>query len=1027
MQHRLWDLAFLQGMWQDASACCAHLKQQHVYAHGFHFPIVAAVSTVAAEIANEWSRQVLGKKRAIMKHFKMRRDRRVAVAADWSGPLPPKQQQPGNQTKAKHLLGFMMNFGLSGGMNPAGDTLAVHRWWDFGLYVQSLKADWGFAVGCRRPPGLDIQQALPGFPYEVTGHASLAYDAVSIFCVASLATSVQWMPDKSKSTRSCWVNIAGAEIHSALYVPPPSSVAKEERHSIVLSYFQEWDAVVSEVNRTDQKMASRTLISGCGDLNMTPDLKLLFEQCLQARGLWWALQPTAATHVKGGILDFFWCERDSAKAPPILHDGQVCLSRGCRNPLCGNLADATASKDLDHYAWTFTTTLTRFPAADTAFGLYFSKDADMWECAVHSLGEKVMELLALDLSTALPSSQAWPWLTSKQRKCALNACAGLWDVLMTMVGYGAGLVTLKPLSRSPKVPKAVKQAFHAMVRLSKLKPHGATPAEALRMKQAAQHEYRQQVALHRKAALKFRCSRYLQLCTSKDPQADAFLSKCLKKNASGLPDNMVNDEGEVLHSQDVLHGAASYLVQLQCPPPFADMDHRVQCDNVLLQVRSEMRSRVNDSLPLTVPKITPELLSNAYQGIDPSAECCGLPYVALLVPNPAHVSWVHSLHSLMHAFAVSPFVWTKQSLYHSLKPGRSPNAFMSYRVLGLNTAQGRLQEELFIQFEPDLWRHTGNFQEGRQECLVVVAADLCIASMRLELGLPFGLCLNDRKEAFDTQWRSSMLINLASGVSCPRSWCLADELLRTTSMSVVKCGTRSRSFSSHVGVVQGRKLSPLEFCIGQQNLEEHAAQNMVGIGIDPPALAVEAYHRHRDGHSTDAPYDVDEPRHLHNLVLDGILTWSEAFSRASSDTCRLILLDLAAPTKRSIRSFMDDTRIPMASHGHATRAINLLQHVAALEQYMYKPSKCSIVASGFSQRAPVMLQGQEVNYCNEAVQLGISLDTRFDGGAHLQLLMSRGPGRMKCLLAELINLGMPMQALLTSHADADDPCSHLWH
>ena len=713
--------------------------------------------------------------------------------------------------------------------------------------------------------------------------------------------------------------------------------------------------------------------------------------------------------MKGGILDFFWCERDSAKAPPILHDGHVCLSRGCRNPLCGNLADATASKDLDHYAWTFTTTLTRFPAADTAFGLYFSKDADMWECAVHSLGEKVMELLALDLSTALPSSQAWPWLTSKQRKCALNACAGLWDVLMTMVGYGAGLVTLKPLSRSPKVPKAVKQAFHAMVRLSKLKPHGATPAEALRMKQAAQHEYRQQVALHRKAALKFRCSRYLQLCTSKDPQADAFLSKCLKKNASGLPDNMVNDEGEVLHSQDVLHGAASYLVQLQCPPPFADMDHRVQCDNVLLQVRSEMRSRVNDSLPLTVPKITPELLSNAYQGIDPSAECCGLPYV-----NPAHVSWVHSLHSLMHAFAVSPFVWTKQSLYHSLKPGRSPNAFMSYRVLGLNTAQGRLQEELFIQFEPDLWRHTGKFQEGRRECLVVVAADLCIASMRLELGLPFGLCLNDRKEAFDTQWRSSMLINLASGVSCPRSWCLADELLRTTSMSVVKCGTRSRSFSSHVGVVQGRKLSPLECCIGQQNLEEHAAQNMVGIGIDPPALAVEAYHRHRDGHSTDAPYDVDEPRHLHNLVLDGILTWSEAFSRASSDTCRLILLDLAAPTKRSIRSFMDDTRIPVASHGHATRAINLLQHEAALEQYMYKPSKCSIVASGFSQRAPVMLQGQEVNYCNEAVQLGISLDTRFDGGAHLQLLMSRGPGRMKCLLAELINLGMPMQALLTS-------------
>ena len=55
-----------------------------------------------------------------------------------------------------------------------------------------------------------------------------------------------------------------------------------------------------------------------------------------------------------------------------------------------------------------------------------------------------------------------------------------------------------------------------------------------------------------------------------------------------------------------------------------------------------------------------------------------------------------------------------------------------------------------------------------------------------------------------------MFINLASRVSSPRSWCLADELLRTTSMSVVKSGATSISFSSHVGVVQGRQLSPLE-------------------------------------------------------------------------------------------------------------------------------------------------------------------------------------------------------------------------
>ena len=202
---------------------------------------------------------------------------------------------------------------------------------------------------------------------------------------------------------NCWLNIAGAEIHSALYVPPSSSVSREECHGIVLSYFQEWDTVVSEVSLTDQRTTSHTLMSGCGDLNMTPDLKLLFESCLQDRGLWWATQLTAATHVKGGILDFLWCERGNAKPPPILHDGRVCRSRGCQNPLCGNLADATASKDLDHDAWTFVTCLTKLPGAETAFSLYFSKDADMWECAVHTMGRQVMELLALDQSTALQS------------------------------------------------------------------------------------------------------------------------------------------------------------------------------------------------------------------------------------------------------------------------------------------------------------------------------------------------------------------------------------------------------------------------------------------------------------------------------------------------------------------------------------------------------------------------------------------------------------------------------------------------
>ena len=79
-----------------------------------------------------------------------------------------------------------------------------------------------------------------------------------------------------------------------------------------------------------------------------------------------------------------------------------------------------------------------------------------------------------------------------------------------------------------------------------------------------------------------------------------------------------------------------------------------------------------------------------------------------------------------------------QDLYHARKPGRNPQHFGSYRVLGLNPCQGRLQEELWCQLEPDMWLHTGHIQEGRCEALVMVAADLAVASVRHSLHLLYG-------------------------------------------------------------------------------------------------------------------------------------------------------------------------------------------------------------------------------------------------------------------------------------------------
>ena len=129
-------------------------------------------------------------------------------------------------------------------------------------------------------------------------------------------------------------------------------------------------------------------------------------------------------------------------------------------------------------------------------------------------------------------------------------------------------------------------------------------------------------------------------------------------------------------------------------------------------------------------------------------------------------------------------------LYHARKPKHDPQAFSSCRILGLNSAQGRLLGEIWTQLEPHLWQHFGALQEGRSESLIVVAPDLAASSLRKSLRLPFGLVFTDRHEAFHTPWRTPILVNLHQLISCPASWLIADELLQSAHMSIVKGGSR---------------------------------------------------------------------------------------------------------------------------------------------------------------------------------------------------------------------------------------------
>ena len=98
--------------------------------------------------------------------------------------------------------------------------------------------------------------------------------------------------------------------------------------------------------------------------------------------------------------------------------------------------------------------------------------------------------------------------------------------------------------------------------------------------------------------------------------------------------------------------------------------------------------------------------------------------------------------------------------------------------------------------------------------------------------------------------------------------------------------------------------------------------------------------------------------------------------------------------------------------GFQWHATDVLGEAASLDQYVYKAGKNCILAHGFAKVRPLVLQGSRVDFVDSHVQLGVSLGAQFDGRAHLQCILSRGPSKMHMLLTELSSAGFPMHALL---------------
>jgi len=98
------------------------------------------------------------------------------------------------------------------------------------------------------------------------------------------------------------------------------------------------------------------------------------------------------------------------------------------------------------------------------------------------------------------------------------------------------------------------------------------------------------------------------------------------------------------------------------------------------------------------------------------------------------------------------------------------------------------------------------------------------------------------------------------------------------------------------------------------------------------------------------------------MVCDARMSWPQAMRSAPNDSVRLLLLDMASSVRRGLRSFVDDTRVPVASLGHATAAIQVLSEAASTDQYVYKAGKNCILAHAFPKMKPLMLQGSSVEF-----------------------------------------------------------------
>ena len=129
LHHRrphLWDLVLLKSSAQDASTMAQQLQRVLQPDITLAVPCVRAMALCLVPILHKWRQQLRIAISTLSSRLHHRKPHLLKVSAALSGPLCRNlRSNDRNGGVGVVITGFMMNFGLSGGMNPRGDRLAT--------------------------------------------------------------------------------------------------------------------------------------------------------------------------------------------------------------------------------------------------------------------------------------------------------------------------------------------------------------------------------------------------------------------------------------------------------------------------------------------------------------------------------------------------------------------------------------------------------------------------------------------------------------------------------------------------------------------------------------------------------------------------------------------------------------------------------------------------------------------------------------------------------------------------------------